>query len=125
MKYIALCMTFLAMILTACSTSSEASVTPTLDAVQDQGQALFKLRCAQCHALTPDTVVIGPSLAGVATRAANRVEGYSAEEYLETSILSPKAYLVEGFSDTMPTNFGKELTSDELAAVVAYLMTLK
>jgi nitric oxide reductase subunit C len=125
MKYIALCTAFLAMILAACSTSSEASATPTLDVVQEQGQAVFKLRCAQCHALTPDTVVIGPSLAGVATRAANRVEGYSADEYLETSILSPKAYLVEDFSDTMPTNFGKELTSDELSAVVAYLMTLK
>jgi cytochrome c1 len=32
---------------------------------------------------------------------------------------------VEGFSDTMPTNFGKDLTSEELSAVVAYLMTLK
>ena len=125
MRYIALGMTLMAMILMACSARSEAAATPTLDATQEQGQAVFKLRCAQCHALTPDTVVIGPSLAGVATRAANRVQGYSAEEYLETSILSPKAYLVEGFSDTMPTNFGKELTSDELSAVVAYLMTLK
>ena len=125
MKYIALGMTLMTVILAACSTSTETPATPTLDAVQEQGQAVFKLRCAQCHALTPDTVVIGPSLAGVATRAANRVDGYSAEEYLETSILSPKAYLVEGFSDTMPTNFGKELTSDELSAVVGYLMTLK
>ena len=125
LKYLALCMTLIAMILIACSTGSEAAATPTQDARQEQGQAVFKLRCAQCHALTPDTVVIGPSLAGVATRAANRVEGYSAEEYLEMSILSPKAYLVDGFSDTMPTNFGKELTSDELSALVAYLMTLK
>jgi mono/diheme cytochrome c family protein len=125
MKYIVLCLTFAAMILAACSTMSEASATPTLDATQQDGQAVFKLRCAQCHALTPDTVVIGPSLAGLATRAANRIEGYSAEEYIEISILSPKEYLVEGFTDTMPTNFGKDLTSDELAAVVAYLMTLK
>jgi mono/diheme cytochrome c family protein len=125
MKYIVLCLTFAAMILAACSTMSEASATPTLDATQQEGQAVFKLRCAQCHALTPDTVVIGPSLAGLATRAANRIEGYSAEEYIEISILSPKEYLVEGFTDTMPTNFGKDLTSDELAAVVAYLMTLK
>lgn len=125
MKYIVLCLTFAAMILAACSTMSEASATPTLDATQQEGQAVFKLRCAQCHALTPDTVVIGPSLAGLATRAANRIEGYSAEEYIEISILWPKEYLVEGFTDTMPTNFGKDLTSDELAAVVAYLMTLK
>ena len=41
------------------------------------------------------------------------------------SILIPDDYLVEGFANTMPTNFGKELTSEELTAVVAYLMTLK
>jgi len=125
MKYGSLCLTFAAVILAACSTTPETSVTPTLDATERQGQAVFKLRCAQCHALTPDTVVIGPSLAGIATRASTRIQGYSAEEYLEISILSPKEYLVEGFTDTMPTNFGKDLTSDELSAVVAYLMTFK
>ena len=125
MKYGSLCLTFAAVILAACSTTPETSVTPTLDATQQQGQAVFKLRCAQCHALTPDTVVIGPSLAGIATRASTRIQGYSAEEYLEISILSPKEYLVDGFTDTMPTNFGKDLTSDELSAVVAYLMTFK
>lgn len=125
MKYIIICLTLAAMIPAACSTTSEGSATPTLDVVQEEGQAVFKLRCAQCHALTPDTVVIGPSLAGIATRATTRIEGYTAEEYIEISILSPREYLVEGFSDTMPTNFGKDLTSEELAAVVAYLMTLK
>ena len=125
MKYGFLCLTFAALILAACSNTPEAAATPTLDATQQQGQAVFQLRCAQCHTLTPDTVVIGPSLAGLATRASTRIEGYSAEEYIEDSILFPKDYLVEGFSDTMPTNFGKDLTSEELSAVVAYLMTLK
>ena len=125
MKYGLLCLAFAALILAACSTTPEISATPTLDAAQQQGQAVFKLRCAQCHALTPDTVVIGPSLAGIATRASTRIEGYSAEEYLEISILSPREFLVEGFADTMPTNFGRDLTSDELSAVVAYLMTLQ
>ena len=68
---------------------------------------------------------LGLSLAGIAERAATRMEGYDAEAYIEHSILSPKDYLVEGFPDTMPTNFGRELTSDELSSVVAYLMTLK
>lgn len=122
MKYQVLLLVLAAMILTACSS---ASATPTLDAVQQQGQAVFNLRCAQCHALTPDTVVIGPSLAGIATRAATRVEGYDARAYIEHSILFPRDYLVDGFVDTMPTNFGKELTSEELTGVVAYLMTLK
>ena len=114
-----------ALILAACSSTSDVSPTPTLDPIQKVGQQVFNLRCAQCHALTPDTVVIGPSLAGVATRAATRIKGYSAQDYIEESILHPRDYIVEGFPETMPTNFGKELTSDELNGVVAYLMTLK
>ncbi len=111
-------------LLSACSTSA-TSPTPTLDAIQQQGYSVYKLRCAQCHALDPDTTVIGPSLAGIATRAGSRVPGYDAQTYIEHSILFPKDYLVDGFTDTMPTNFGKDLTSDELSAVVAFLMTRK
>ena len=124
MKYKILLFVLAAIVLAACSTTS-AAPTPTLDAVQQTGQAVYNLRCAQCHALAPDTVVIGPSLAGVATRAGSRVEGYDAEDYLERSILVPGDYVVDGFTNTMPTNFGKELTSAELTGVVAYLMTLK
>ena len=124
MKYKILLFVLAAIVLAACSTTS-AAPTPTLDAVQQTGQAVYNLRCAQCHALAPDTVVIGPSLSGVATRAGSRVEGYDAEAYLERSILVPGDYVVDGFTNTMPTNFGKELTSEELTGVVAYLMTLK
>ncbi|HET9905504.1 MAG TPA: cytochrome c [Anaerolineales bacterium] len=112
-----------AMMLAACSNTG--TITPTLTPIEEQGQAVYNLRCAQCHALTPDTVVIGPSLAGVATRAASRMPGYDTQAYLETSILIPDEYLVEGFTNTMPTNFGKELTSEEFSALIAYLMTLK
>jgi len=112
------------LLMAACSTSS-AQPTPTLNPSQKQGQSVFNLRCAQCHATVPDTVVIGPSLAGIATRAATRMDGYDAEAYIEHSILFPRDYIVDGFTDTMPTNFGKEITSEELMNVVAYLMTLK
>jgi len=124
MKFQVFCIVMAAALLAACSHAPEQTVA-TLTPTEQQGQTVFKLRCAQCHALTPDTTVIGPSLAGIAGRAATRMEGYDAEAYLEHSILSPKDYLVDGFPDTMPTNFGRELTSDELSSVVAYLMTLK
>ena len=119
-----LILTLAAILLAACSTS-DAQPVPTLTPEQQQGQTVFNLRCAQCHATVPDTIVIGPSLNGIAIRAATRVEGYSAEEYIERSILIPDFYLVEGFADTMPTNFGKELTSEELSALVSYIMTFK
>jgi mono/diheme cytochrome c family protein len=123
MQYKVFVIIFSAITLVACSGAGGSS--PTLTPIEQEGQAVYTLRCAQCHALTPDTVVIGPSLAGIATRAASRVPGYDARAYLETSILIPDDYLVEGFANTMPTNFGKELTSAEFAALVAYLMTLK
>ena len=114
-----------ALFMAACSTSATEQP-PTLTPQQLQGQSVFNLRCAQCHATVPDTVVVGPSLYGIATRAAARVKGYDAEAYIERSILVPTDYIVEGFSDvSMPTNFGKELTSEELDAVVSYLMTFK
>ena len=124
MKYKILLIVLAAIVLAACSTTS-TTPTPTLDAVQQTGQAVYNLRCAQCHALAPDTVVIGPSMAGIATRAETRADGYDAEAYIERSILVPGDYVVDGFTNTMPTNFGKELTSEELTGVVAYLMTLK
>jgi len=124
MKYKLIFFIIAALLLAACSMSASEPI-PTLDALQQQGQSVFNLRCAQCHATVPDTVVIGPSLYGIATRAATRVEGYDAEAYIERSILVPDDYLVDGFVNTMPINFGKELTSEELTAVVAYLMALK
>ncbi len=117
------CVIFALALLSACSAS--ATPAPTLTAFEQLGQSVFNLRCAQCHAVVPDTVIIGPSLAGIATRAGSRVPGMDAEEYIETSILFPKEFLVPEFTDTMPTNFGKELTSEELQGIVAFLMTMK
>lgn len=124
MKFHIFSIAFAATLLAACS-ARPAEVVPTLTSFEQLGQSVYTLRCAQCHVLIPDTIVIGPSLAGVATRAGSRVEGYDAQGYIETSILLPKEYIVEGFPDTMPTNFAKELTSEEFEAVVAFLMTLK
>jgi len=109
--------------LAACSTSSAAQ--PTLNALEVQGKQVYVSNCAGCHALEPDTIVIGPSLAGVATRAESRVQADDARAYLEASILNPGAYVVDGFKDVMPKNFGKDLTSDDFNAIVAFLLTLK
>ena len=125
MKYKVLFLILAAMLMAACSAAATVQPTPTYDAVQLQGYDVYKLRCAQCHALTPDTIVIGPSLADVATRASERESGMDAQSYIETSILNPSEFVVSGFSDVMPKSFAKDLTSDEFNAVVAFLMTLK
>ena len=115
----------IALFIAACSASARAEPTPTPDPFILQGQAVFNARCATCHALVPDTIIIGPSLYGVATRAETRVEGQNAEEYITMSVLRPGDYVVDGFNNVMITNLAKELTSEELNALVAFLMTMK
>ena len=81
--------------------------------------------CATCHSLEPDVVIVGPSLAGVASRAGSRVAGLSAEQYLRTSILDPGAFVVPGFRDAMARNFGEVLNTDQINDIIAFLMTLE
>ena len=81
--------------------------------------------CKICHSVVPGEIIVGPSLAGIAQRAAMRSEGLSAEEYIRQSILEPDAYLVEGFSKgVMYQDYSDELTEQQLNDLVAFLMQL-
>ncbi|RME06603.1 MAG: cytochrome c [Anaerolineae bacterium] len=74
--------------------------------------------CVTCHSLEPGVVIVGPSLAGIASRA--------DEAYIRESILDPNAQVVEGFpADTMPNVWGDELTPEQVDQLVAFLLTLK
>jgi mono/diheme cytochrome c family protein len=109
--------------LTACG-GDDPPPTPTLSPQTATGLQVFRTNCASCHAVNADTVIVGPSLAGVAASAGSRVSGESAEIYLLTSILRPDAFLVPGFENLMPSTLAKSLSSEEVDAVVAYLLTL-
>ncbi len=124
-KIIALLILLTALTLTACSGGAPAQPTPTPDPFIVKGQQVFNARCATCHALVPDTIIIGPSLAGLATTAETRVSGQTAEEYILLSIMRPGEYVVEGFNNVMITNFAMELTNEDMNALVAFLLTLK
>ena len=111
--------------LIACSAEPPSIPTPTLSPVEAQGKEVFNLHCATCHANGPDTIIVGPSLAGVASRAGERVTGMDAKTYIQTSILKPDAFLVEGFDNLMLPGIAKQLSGEDFDAVVAYLLTLK
>jgi nitric oxide reductase subunit C len=81
--------------------------------------------CATCHALEPDVVIVGPSLAGIAGRAATRVPGQSAEEYIRNSMLNPGDYVVEGFQNVMAQNLADVLSGDQINDIITFLMTLE
>ena len=99
--------------------------TPTLTPLEAQGKALFDQYCDSCHSTAGETVVVGPSLAGVAQRASSRVPGLSPRAYLEQSISDPSLFVVEGFKDQMPDTLAKTIAEEERDALVAYLLTLR
>ena len=69
--------------------------------------------------------MVGPGLSGVGTTAETRVAGLNADEYLTQSIKSPNAFVVpDFFADLMPTTFGQTLSEQEIADIVAYLISL-
>jgi hypothetical protein len=82
--------------------------------------------CRICHSLEAGEDLVGPSFAGIARRAAERVPGLSAEAYLRQSILNPDAYVVPGYpSGLMVPNLGDTLTEGQIEDLVAFLMTLE
>ncbi len=104
---------------------AELSALPAGNA--DSGKALFTaVGCVACHSLEPGVRIVGPSLAGVATRAATRRPGYSAQLYIYESITRPNAYVVDGFpSGVMPQDFKQRLQPQELADLIAFISTEK
>ncbi len=86
------------------------------------GEQLFaSLGCAGCHSLD-GTPGAGPSLAGLASRAGETVDGQSAGDYLRLALVDPGVFVAEGFAPIMPAY--DTLSDDDLDALVGYLMTL-
>jgi mono/diheme cytochrome c family protein len=94
----------------------------------EAGEGLFfssKTGCSVCHSVEPGVELVGPNLSGVANIAGDRVPGLTADEYLLQSIVDPNAYVVEGFpAGQMLDIFEETLSSEEIDALVAYLLTL-
>jgi mono/diheme cytochrome c family protein len=100
----------------------------------ERGMALFVSKgCGGCHAiegLEGAAGQVGPALTNIATIAATRVEGETAEDYIHTSIVNPAAYLVQECpagpcAPVMPQNYGEQLATQELDDIVTYLLTLE
>ena len=116
----------LGLFLAACGGGEPAAPpAPTLPPELAAGQRVFVTHCGACHSTTPETIILGPSLAGIAAHGATRIDGLDARAYVYSSVMDPSAYLVEGFIDSMPKDLAKELTGEELDSVVAYVLSLE
>lgn len=82
--------------------------------------------CLTCHTIGQSGALRFPDLAGIATRAGDRVPGLGPLEYMAQSLYHPEAFIVPGFSPGMPTVNKPPigLTDEEIRTVIAYLQTL-
>ncbi len=82
--------------------------------------------CSQCHNVDSTDRLIGPGLQGIGERAATRVDGQTAVEYIRTSIVEPNAHIVEADppypESLMPQVYADVFTDDEINDIIAYLL---
>jgi nitric oxide reductase subunit C len=121
--------------LLGCSGGGKSEETSTAGNAVERGKILVEAvmlgenkapGCTTCHSLEAGKVIIGPSLAGIATHAETASAGMSAEEFLRESIIDPNAVIAEGFpAGVMYQNYAMNLSEEEINDIVAYLLTLK
>jgi cytochrome c2 len=83
--------------------------------------------CISCHAFGTRAFRLGPNLVGIAARTAVRLkdeEGAAVRDYLWQSIVDPGAFIVPGYRGMMYPRYGELLTPQDIADLVAYLLTL-
>src|SRR5437879_1748215 len=113
--------------LVACSPAADSAKNlPAGDATR--GSQLFTQSingaptCSSCHSLD-DTAITGPGMQGYGARAGTRLPGVSAQDYTYQSIVQPAAYLVPGFGNLMYNQYGQNLSPQQIADLIAYLLT--
>jgi mono/diheme cytochrome c family protein len=100
------------------------------------GEAIsISLACTACHVDAP-TGPFWPASEdspGIGDRAATRItqpdysgEASTADQYLFESIVNPSIHLITGYADgLMPNTYGSTLTDQEMADLIAYLLSIK
>lgn len=93
-----------------------------------------RLACTACHIAAPTGPAwLAGAEPGIGTRAGTRFtqadyqgSAQSAEQYLFESVVQTNAYVVPGFADNlMPATYGTQLTDQDMADLIAYLLSLE
>jgi cytochrome c553 len=119
-----LCLCSVAIVVLAIACAPEPNAT---DPIARGRQVYRALGCASCHEGSLFNLLrpVGPPLSDIGLVGRKRVPGVSAEDYILQSITDPGAFVVPGYPDSMPRGLSKDLSPEDLAALVAYLASLK
>jgi cytochrome c553 len=117
------------LIASACGSPSNTSDATLEPGNAERGATLFTEAvggapaCSTCHTID-GTPLVGPSLQGYAERAPDHAGDATVEEYTHASILQPSDYVVDGFSNVMFGQYERFLSEQQIADLIAYLLTL-
>ena len=121
----------LTVVLAACNANEPSSI--GFDAIPAegdpaQGAILYEQAingtpaCTACHI---EGASAAPYItAGYADLAATRVEGESAREYSFWAIAEPGRHIVEGYGNAMYNQYDENLTPEQIADLIAYMLSL-
>ena len=101
------------------------------------GEALtVSLGCTACHTVAVEGIgpywPPTPNEPGIGERADTRISqpdytgiAEDGTQYLFESIVLPADFLVDGYDNLMPNNYSSTLTDQDMADLIAYLLTIK
>jgi mono/diheme cytochrome c family protein len=102
---------------TTSTTSTNGTTSTTTTASVDGSQVFESAGCSGCHTLAAagSTATTGPDLDAV-------LKGKTAD-FIKMSIVDPNAEIANGYPpDVMPQDFGTRLSTEDIDAVVQYLV---
>lgn len=114
---------------TPTSVPPTATLEPPAAGNPERGQQIAQTAgCAGCHSID-GTKIVGPSWKGLFGKTETFADGSTAvvdAAYIRESILTPSAKVVVDFPDgVMPKTFGDQLSEEQIADLIAYIMSLK
>lgn len=94
---------------------------------KEEGENLYNtLGCAACHSLD-GSVIVGPSFRGIFGKKVKVATGGKTRElvrdeaYIQRSIMTPSADVVDGFADGLMPNLSDQIDAKQLEALVAFI----
>ncbi len=113
---------------TITGTVTTAPVAPVGGEPRAPEELFISMGCQGCHNLEADQTAnnrgpVAPNLGNLHEEAATMVAGEDALTYTENSILTPNAFIVEGYAaGIMPQNFSEKMSLEEIQALAQWLL---